>query len=102
MISSAALNTVQEFIVASLPVAAVFEFGVHRQQRWPVVSLLSLGYLVALCGTVRTYFVWLAMTSSDPSWVSTPHWICSQAELGVALVSCPVRSTSTQATGMYE
>lgn len=56
-------------------------------QRWEVITLLCLGFFVAIVGVVRTYFVYLSFVDDDLSWYAMPHWICSEAELCVALVT---------------
>jgi hypothetical protein len=55
-------------------------------QRWAVISLLCLGALVAVVGSVRTYYVWILFTNDDLTWYTEPHWICSEAEICVATV----------------
>ena len=87
MFIAACLNTVSEFVVAMLPVLAVFYLGVMPSQRWSVLSLLSLGFFVVVAGCCRTYYIHRIWTSWDVTWWATPHFICSEVEIGTALVS---------------
>jgi hypothetical protein len=85
---SSVLNTFSEFVVATLPLIGVFQLHVDKQQRWSVVGLLSLGYLVAMAGCFRAFYIWKARETYDISWWSWPQWICSVVEIDLALVCC--------------
>jgi hypothetical protein len=104
---AAVLNTFSEIVIAVLPVLAVFRLRVDPRQRWSVIGLLSLGFLVAFAGCFRTYFLWKSISTYDMTWWSTPHWICSEAEIDTALVSlnltlpCPLSSLSLIVTFYY-
>jgi hypothetical protein len=82
----AAFNTFSELIVAILPIPIVFRMKMSTVQRWSILSLISLGFLVAIVGFVRTYYVWLLFASNDLTWWSGPHWICSEVEISLAMV----------------
>jgi hypothetical protein len=86
MLTGAILNTLSEAVIAILPIIAVFRLGVDPQQRLSVLSLLSLGFLVTITGCVRSFFVWKVTETYDMAWLSTPHWICSEVEIDLALV----------------
>ena len=85
----AVLNTVSEFILAAFPIFAVYRLHVDRKQRRTVISLLSLGFLVGLAGCFRTYFLWKSISAPDldMSWWADPHWIASEVEIDLAIVS---------------
>lgn len=87
MFVGAVLNTISEFIVACLPIPLVFTLRMSRGQRCSVISLLSLGLLVVVCGALRTYYIWLTGARHDPAWWAGPHWICSEVEIDTAIVS---------------
>jgi hypothetical protein len=82
----AAFNTFSELVVAALPIPIVFRLKMSPTQRWSVLSLISLGFLVTVVGSVRTYYVWVLFSSDDLTWWSGPHWICSEVEICVAMV----------------
>jgi hypothetical protein len=83
----AIVNTISEFFLATLPLLGVFELGVRKGQRWSVVCLLSLGYLVGLTGCVRTYFVCTLFTGDfDVTWWVYPQYICSEVEIDLAII----------------
>jgi uncharacterized protein YraI len=84
---AAVLNTVSEFVIAVLPIFAIFGLRVDPRQRWSVIGLLSLGFFVAFAGCFRTYYLWKTVATYDMTWWSTPHWICSEVEIDAALVS---------------
>lgn len=87
MEAAAVLNTLSEVVIATLPVIAVFRLHIHRDQRWSVLGLLSLGYVVAAAGCFRTFYMWKTISTWDMTWWSTPHWIASELEIDLALVS---------------
>jgi hypothetical protein len=82
---SSVFNTVSEIVIAILPVAAVFRFNVDPNQRWGVIGLFSLGYLVAIAGVVRSYYLWKVVETYDLTWWASPQWCCSEVELDLAL-----------------
>jgi hypothetical protein len=80
-----------EFIVALLPIPVVFNLQMEKRQRWSVISLLSLGFLVTAVGCVRTFYVWKGWVETyDSSWWSEEHWICSEVENDLALVGISI------------
>jgi hypothetical protein len=82
-----AINTFSEALIASLPIPILFQLKMDQRTRLNVLSLLSLGYLVALVGAVRTYFVWQLFDTNDLTWWAAPHWIASEVEISIAIVS---------------
>jgi hypothetical protein len=84
----AALNTLSEFIVACLPLPIIFrQLQISKAQRWSVISLLCLGFLVVIIGVARTYVLWYSYSRFDPSWYAAAYWMTSAAEVDTALVS---------------
>ena len=74
--------------MALLPLPVILNLRLDKRQRWSVVCLLSLGVLTAVVGCVRTYFVYKALVVTlDVVWWAEPHWIASEVENAVALVS---------------
>lgn len=83
---SAIFNTVSEVVVAVLPAIAVFKFKVDPRQRWSVIGLLSLGYLVAIAGIVRSYYLWKAAETFDLTWWASPQWCSAEVEITLAII----------------
>jgi hypothetical protein len=85
----AVINTASEFILASMPIIAVYRLHVDPKQRWTVIGLLSLGFLVAFAGCFRCFYLWKSMSSAslDMSWYADPHWIASEVEIDLSIVS---------------
>jgi hypothetical protein len=87
MLAGASLNTISEFFLAALPIPAVFYLRIKGRQRWAVISILSMGFLVVLVGCIRVYYIWKGIHTIDVAWWAGPHWICSELEIDTALVS---------------
>jgi hypothetical protein len=88
MFTMSIINTTMELVIALLPVPVVFRLQMSRRQRWSVISVLSLGVLVFLVGCVRTYYVYMCLLGTwDITWWTGPHWLCSEVENNVAIVS---------------
>jgi hypothetical protein len=83
---AAIFNTVSEVVIAILPAIAVFRFKVDPRQRWSVITLLSLGYLVAIAGIVRSYFLWRAAETYDLTWWASPQWCSAEVEIDLAII----------------
>jgi hypothetical protein len=84
--AAAVINTFSEFILAALPLLAVFPLRVDKRKRWTATSLLSLGFVVAFTGCFRCFYLWKLISTYDLTWWSDPQWICSQVEINLALV----------------
>jgi hypothetical protein len=80
------LNTASEFVTALLPILGAFTFNVATQQRWHVISLLSVGFIVAIAGCFRCFYLWKVVDTYDTSWWAVPQWVCSEIEINLALV----------------
>jgi hypothetical protein len=92
---AAIFNTVSEVVIAILPAIAVFRFKVDPRQRWSVIGLLSLGYLVAIAGIVRSYFLWRAAETYDLTWWASPQWCSAEVEIDLAIIcacAAPLRA----------
>ncbi|QDS76340.1 hypothetical protein FKW77_002789 [Venturia effusa] len=82
-------NTFSEAFIAALPIPVIYQLRMKPAQRWAVLSLLCLGFLVAVVGSARTYYVWFLFTNDDLTWYAEPHWICAEVEICVAMIcSC--------------
>ncbi|KIW07039.1 hypothetical protein, variant [Verruconis gallopava] len=96
---AAVFNTVCEIVIAVLPAIAVFRFKVDPKQRWSVIGLLSLGYLVAIAGTLRSYYLWKAAETYDLTWWASPQWCCAEVEVDLAITcacAAPLRPPITR------
>lgn len=86
MQAAGVLNTFAEFVMALLPLIAVFRLKVDKRKRWEVLGLLSLGFFVFFIGIWRTFFIWRALTTYDLTWWLGPQWVASEIENFTALV----------------
>ncbi|TLD32386.1 hypothetical protein E2P81_ATG05362 [Venturia nashicola] len=91
----AVVNTSVEVFIAILPVIATFRLQVDPRQRCSVIALLSLGFVVAIAGVIRTVFIFRLLRSNDLTWWSGPQWLVSEIEIDLALIgacAAPLRS----------
>ncbi|KAE9983789.1 hypothetical protein BLS_003705 [Venturia inaequalis] len=82
----AVINTLIEVFIAILPVIATFRLQVDPRQRLGVIALLSMGFLVAIAGIVRTFYIFKLLESNDLTWWSGPQWLVSEIEIDTALM----------------
>ena len=91
-----AFNTFSEIFIAALPIPLIFgKRHLPVLQRWSVVGLLCVGFLVGVVGIVRSYFCYVVFQNYDHSWWAEPYLISSEIELDTALV-CPILIPSPQ------
>ena len=81
------INTFFEFVLATLPIIAVYKLKIAREQRWHVISLLSLSYCVGLVGLVRIYLSEVLLHTMDFPWLVGPLWVTAEIEVSLSLVS---------------
>lgn len=89
MQTCAVLNTLSEFVIAIMPIIIVYRLRIDPRQRWTVIGLLSLSFFVAFAGCFRSYFLWKSMSAADydMSWWANPHFIASEVEIDLSIVS---------------
>jgi glycopeptide antibiotics resistance protein len=102
MKTCAILNTISEFILGVFPIIGVYRLNVDRTQRRTVIGLLSLGFLVGFAGCFRTYFLWQSVSAPnlDLSWWADPHWIASEIEIDLAIVSTSFANLTQSLIGL--
>lgn len=82
------INTFMDLAVVLLPAPAIFLLHLEKSQKWSVIILLCLGIFTTAAGSVRCFFVYKAvLQAEDMMWWAQPHWISSEVENSVALVS---------------
>lgn len=82
------INTVLELIVTLLPLPFIIGLNMSLRQKFSVFGILNLGIFISIVGCVRCWFVWKALVSTwDVSWWGVPHWVVSEVENNLALVS---------------
>jgi hypothetical protein len=86
LLAQASMNTISEFLVACFPIPIIFSLNMRRSQRFAVAGLLCLGFLVVICGSLRTYYLWLVYQDYDLTWWAIPHWIASEVEIDTSMV----------------
>jgi hypothetical protein len=87
------VNTLSEFLIALFPVIGAYTLRVDARQRWHVISLLSLGFLVTIAGCFRTFFLWKCVAPNyDLTWWAAAQWLCAEIEINVAMVKQPAVS----------
>jgi len=99
MEAAGVINTFAEAWLATLPLLALSHFNISKKQRWSIVTILSLGFLVTIVGIFRTYYIWQAITTHDLTWYSGPQWICAEVELHLAVTcasAAPLRPLLTR------
>ncbi|QDS71975.1 hypothetical protein FKW77_001358 [Venturia effusa] len=95
----AVINTLMEVFIAILPIIATFQLQVDPRQRWGVIALLSMGFLVAIAGVIRTVNIFKLLESYDLTWWSGPQWLASEIEIDIALIgacAAPLRPVVTR------
>jgi hypothetical protein len=76
-----------DLLITTLPIPLIMRMNMQRRQRYLVVMLLSLGYIVAIAGAIRTYYTWKALYgTNDPTWYQYPAFIASAIENNLAIV----------------
>lgn len=84
-----------DLLITTLPVPLVLRMNMAKRQRYLVVLLLGLGYIVTAAGGVRAYFTWKAFyNTNDPIWFEYLAFIASTLENNLAIVYCTILPTT--------
>ncbi|KAK5108050.1 hypothetical protein LTR62_008824 [Meristemomyces frigidus] len=81
------VNLVNDLLCTIIPIPLIMRLHMPLRQRISVCVLFSLGFIVLVAGTVRTYYIWEAfMQSYDETWMAYPLWICAAVEIDVGVI----------------
>ncbi|APA07748.1 hypothetical protein sscle_03g025180 [Sclerotinia sclerotiorum 1980 UF-70] len=83
-------NTLTDFFVVIFPIPKMLKLQISRRQRLIVIFLFAAGFLVCIAGTVRTYYTYVELTSTDVTWDDYYVWISSSVELYVGIIGASV------------
>ncbi|CAD6440051.1 b628435a-f7c9-414c-9f17-943939478156 [Sclerotinia trifoliorum] len=83
-------NTLTDFFVVILPIPKMLKLQISQRQRLIVIFLFAAGFLVCIAGTVRTYYTYVELTSTDVTWDDYYVWISSSVELYVGIIGASV------------
>lgn len=82
------VNIFTDFMSTALPMPLIWRLKLPTRQRIAVTSILALGVVVNVAGSVRTVYVHKSMIESvDTTWVGWPILIAASVEINLGLVS---------------
>ncbi|KAF9885399.1 hypothetical protein FE257_012921 [Aspergillus nanangensis] len=73
-----------------LPVWTVIRLQMSRRKKCIVMGLFGLGLFACGAAIARMFYVIKLYAGHDPSWDVVPVYICSVAEIALALIACSV------------
>jgi hypothetical protein len=83
------VKIVVDLLITTLPIPLILRMNMQKRQRFLVIVLLGLGYIVTAAGAVRVYFTWKAFyDTNDQVWYQYPAFIAAALENNLAIV-CP-------------
>lgn len=90
-------KTFVDLLVTTLPIPLILRMNMTRAQRYGLVFLLGLGYVVTAAGALRTYYSWRVYygDSYDYTWEQFPAFVASAVENNLAVVSVRLKHYCT-------
>ncbi|KAF1927175.1 uncharacterized protein M421DRAFT_394215 [Didymella exigua CBS 183.55] len=92
IVAVAAISTVQDFIIALLPVFLIWKLQIPRTQKIALCGIFALGLITCVCGILRTYYAaYVYYYTYDITWYAYYGWIWTalEADLAVICASAP-------------
>ncbi|KAJ8116664.1 hypothetical protein OPT61_g1959 [Boeremia exigua] len=92
IVAVAAISTVQDFIIALLPVFLIWKLQIPRIQKLALCGIFGLGLVTCVCGILRTYYAtYVYYYTYDITWYAYYGWIWTalEADLAVICASAP-------------
>ncbi|KAF2622507.1 hypothetical protein BU25DRAFT_209873 [Macroventuria anomochaeta] len=92
IVAVAAISTVQDFIIALLPVFLIWKLQIPRTQKLALCGIFGLGLVTCVCGILRTYYAtYVYYYTYDITWYAYYGWIWTalEADLAVICASAP-------------
>ncbi|KAK0736868.1 hypothetical protein B0T21DRAFT_275393, partial [Apiosordaria backusii] len=95
LIAASVLNTLQDFLIVFVPIKTVLSLDLPLTQRITILLLFAGGFLVCIAGSVRTYFSWLMVTSSDGdiNWHQYDMMLAGAVELFLGIICASFPAT---------
>lgn len=77
-----------DVLITTLPIPLVARMRLGQKQKYGVLILFSLGYVVTAAGSLRTYYTYLALTSKlgDLTWYQYPAFLAAAVENDLAII----------------
>jgi len=77
-----------DVLITTLPIPLIARMKISRRQKWGIICLLSLGYVVTAAGIMRTYYTWLAATTplGDETWNLYPAFLATSVETDLSIM----------------
>ena|ERR1700761_961921 len=77
-----------DIMITTLPIPLIVHLKMNKAQKYGVVIVLALGYVVCAAGAVRTYYTYIIFwKSNDTVWYEYPVFLASTVENDLGIVS---------------
>ncbi|KAF1811365.1 hypothetical protein P152DRAFT_459764 [Eremomyces bilateralis CBS 781.70] len=88
LVAGGVVKTFIDVLVTTLPIPLILSMKLRPQQRYGLVVLLALGYIVTAAGALRTYYTWKVFHNPlwDYSWYYYPAFLASAVENDLAVI----------------
>ena len=85
---SGGVKTFTDLLITTLPIPLISRTSMPTRQKYGVIALLGVGYIVTVAGVLRTYFTWRAFYSPtwDQTWEQYPAFLAAAVENDLAVV----------------
>jgi len=81
------VKTFVDLLITTIPIPLILRMQMERRQRYAVIVLLSLGYLVTAAGAVRSYYTYRVFYNNyDLTWYQYPAFLAAAVENDVAII----------------
>ena len=81
-----------DVMITTLPIPLILHLKMGSMQKYGVIIVLALGYIVCAAGAVRSYYTYVIFwKSTDQIWYDYPTFLASTVEndLGIVSLSWP-------------
>jgi hypothetical protein len=75
-----------DLLITTIPIPLILNLKMQKRQKYGIIVLLALGYLVTAAGAVRVYFTWRVFRATDHTWYQSRAFIASAIENDIAII----------------
>lgn len=88
LVTGSVIKVFFDVLITTLPIPLVARMRLGKKQKYGVLILFSLGYVVTAAGALRTYYTYLATTSKldDTTWYQYPAFLAAAVENDLAII----------------
>lgn len=89
--TNASLNIITDFAIFLLPIPVIKKLNLPKRHKIGVVGVFAVGFFICIVSIMRLYSLYIAATSTDPTWdnIGIANWSCIELNTSILCACLP-------------